>query len=136
LKQTYTLNNFHFVNDPVYGNNRIGGIPIHLYEMDLIYEAPCGFYAGPNLLCNLTHYPVDQQDTLNADAYVLLGFKIGFNFNLGKSKCRIFLEAKNLTDERYAASVDPIPNASNPGDPQIFHPGDGRSFYSGVSWSW
>jgi len=32
--------------------------------------------------------------------------------------------------------VDPIPNGTNPGDPQIFHPGDGRSFYGGVAWNW
>ena len=136
FNQTYTLNDFHFQNDPVYGNNRIGGIPIQLYEMDLMYDAPCGFYAGPNLQCNLTPYPVDQQNTLNADAYVLLGFKTGYAFKLGKSKVSIFVEAKNLTDEHYAAAVDPIPNAQSPPDPQIFHPGDGRSFYGGVSCSW
>jgi len=124
------------VNDPVYGNNRLGGIPIQLYEMDLMYEAPGGFYAGPNLQCNLSSYPVDQQNTLNADAYTLLGFKTGYAFSLGKVKFDVFLEAKNLTDEHYAASVDPIPNASNPGDPQIFHPGDGRSFYGGVTCRW
>ncbi len=136
FNQTYTLNDFHFQNDPVYGNNRLGGIPIQLYEMDLLYEAPCGFYAGPNLQCNLTPYPVDQQNTLNADPYVLLGFKTGYVFNLGKTKVSVFVEAKNLTDEHYAAAVDPIPNAQNPPDPQIFHPGDGRSFYGGVSCSW
>jgi len=136
LNQTYTLNNFHFDNDPVYGNNRIGGVPIQLYEMDLMYEAPCGFYAGPNIQCNPSSYPVDQQNTLDAGAYALLGFKTGYIFNWAKAKASVFVEAKNLTDERYAASVDPIPNAQNPADPQVFHPGDGRSFYGGVTWSW
>jgi len=136
LNQTYTVNDFHFDNDPVYGNNRIGGVPIQLYEMDLMYEAPCGFYAGPNVQCNLSSYPVDQQNTLDAGAYALLGFKTGFAWNFGKSKLSVFVEAKNLTGERYAASVDPIPNAQNPADPQIFHPGDGRSFYGGMTLSW
>jgi iron complex outermembrane receptor protein len=136
LNQTYTLNDFHFDNDPVYGNNRIGGVPIQLYEMDLMYEAPCGFYAGPNVQCNLSSYPVDQQNTLYAGAYALLGFKTGYAFNWGKSKVSVFVEANNLTDERYAASVDPIPNGQSPADPQVFHPGDGRSFYGGMSCSW
>jgi len=136
LKQTYTLNDFHFVDDPVYGNHRLGGIPLQLYEMDLLYEAPCGFYAGPDLQCNLTPYPVDQQNTLEAGAYILPGFKTGVVIPLGKAKFSLFLEAKNLTDKRYAAAVDPIPNGTNPGDPQIFHPGDGRSFYGGVAWNW
>jgi iron complex outermembrane recepter protein len=136
LNQTYTLNDFHFSHDPVYGNNRLAAIPIHVYEADLMYEAPCGFYAGPNLQCNLSRYPVDQANTLYAGAYALLGFKTGFAWNWGKSKFTVFVEAKNLTDKNYAASVDPIPNAQNPGDPQVFHPGDGRSFYGGLTWSW
>ena len=134
LRQTYTLNDFHFDHDPVYGDNRIAGIPIHLYEADLLYEAPCGFYAGPNLQCNLTRYPVDHANTLDADAYALLGFKIGFRQGKGFS---VFFEAKNLTDERFASAVDPIPDARTVGGPvEIFHPGDGRSFYGGVSWVW
>jgi iron complex outermembrane receptor protein len=133
LDQTYTLNDFHFADDPVYHSNRIGGIPIHLYEADLTYEMPCGFYAGPNVRCNLTPYPVDQQNTLDANSYALLGFKVGLQQAKGFS---IFLEADNLADKRYASSVDPIPNGTNPPDPQVFHPGDGRSFYGGVSYSW
>jgi iron complex outermembrane recepter protein len=134
LNQTYTLNDFHFVNDPVYHDNRLAAIPIHVYEADLMYEAPCGFYAGPNVQCNLTRYPVDQANTLYVGAYALLGFKTGYAFNWGKSKISIFVEAKNLTDENYAASVDPIGDAD--ASSQVFHPGDGRSYYGGVSCSW
>ncbi len=135
LNQTYTLNDFHFDNDPVYGNNRLAAIPIHVYEADLMYESPCGFYAGPNVQCNLSRYPVDQANTLYAGTYVLLGFKIGYAGNWGKSKYTVFFEAKNLLDENYAAAVNPIPQGG-PDDAQVFHPGDGRSFYAGVTWSW
>jgi iron complex outermembrane receptor protein len=137
LDQTYTLNDFHFVNDPVYGNDRIGGIPIHVYEAELMYEAPCGFYAGPNIQANLTKYPVDQQDQYYANAYWLLGFKIGYAGQWGKCKYQVFVEAKNLNNEIYAASVDPFPGqaAGNP-PPQVYHPGDRRSFYGGLSLSW
>jgi iron complex outermembrane receptor protein len=135
LNQTYTLNDFHFDSDPVYGNNRLAAIPIHVYEADLMYESPCGFYAGPNVQCNLARYPVDQANTLYAGTYVLLGFKIGYAGNWGKSKYTVFFEAKNLLDENYAAAVDPIPQGG-PDDAQVFHPGDGRSFYCGFTWSW
>jgi iron complex outermembrane receptor protein len=134
LNQTYTLNNFHFNDDPVYGNNRLAAIPVHVYEADLMYEAPCGFYAGPNVQCNFSRYPVDQANTLYAGAYALLGFKMGYAFNFGKSKFSVFVEAKNLTDKNYAAAVDPIGDGDT--DSQVFHPGDGRSFYSGMTWSW
>ena len=133
FNQTYTLNDFHFDGDPVYGNNRIAGIPIHFYQAELMYETPGGFYAGPNLQWNITRYPVDHANTLFADDYALLGFRMGFQSKKGFS---IFFEARNLTNTRYPASIDPIPNAQTATGPiEIFHPGDGRSFYAGVSWA-
>jgi iron complex outermembrane recepter protein len=133
LSQTYTLNDFHFDGDPVYGDNRIAGVPQHFYEAELLYQTASGFYVGPNVQCNLTRYPVDQANTLNTDSYALLGFKIGYRPKKGVS---VFLEAKNLTDKHFAASVDPIADARTADDVQVFHPGDGRAFYGGISWDW
>ena len=133
LDQSYTLNDFHFDQDSVYGDNRIAGIPIHVYEAQLLYETPSGFYAGPNVQCNLSSYPVDQANTLFADSYLLLGFRAGFRGSNGFS---VFLDCKNLTNQRYAASVDVIADSRTEPNPEIFHPGDGRSFYGGISWSW
>jgi iron complex outermembrane receptor protein len=133
LSQTYTLNDFQFDNDPVYHDNRIAGLPIHLYEAQLLYSSTTGFYVGPNVQCNLSRYPADQANRLYADPYALLGFKIGYRQKRGFS---IFFEAKNLTDKRYASAIDPIADSRTASDPQIFHPGDGRGFYGGVSWAW
>jgi len=133
LDQSYTLNDFHFDDHPVYGNNRIAGIPIHVYEAQLLYQGPFGFYAGPNVECNLSRYPVDHANTLFADAYAVLGFRAGFRRNKGFS---VFLDFKNLTNERYASSIDAIADARGGGPPHIFHPADGRAFYGGISWSW
>jgi iron complex outermembrane receptor protein len=136
LRQNYTLSDLHLDHDPVYGNNRIAGVPVHEYEAQLLYESPGGFYAGPDLNWSITPYPVDNANTLYAPAYALLGFKTGMQ--LGKH-ISIFFEAKNLLDERYASSADPISdNAANGGaaaqSAQVFHPGDARAFYFGVSW--
>jgi iron complex outermembrane receptor protein len=131
--QSYTLNDFHFDQNPVYGDNRIAGIPIHVYEAQLLYEMPSGFYAGPNLQCNLSRYPVDEANTLFADSYVLLGFRAGFRQTNGFS---VFIDCRNLTNQRYAAAIDVIADARTEPNPEIFHPGDGRSFYGGVSWRW
>lgn len=133
LSQTYTLNDFHFDGDSVYGDNRIAGVPMHFYQAELLYVTAAGFYAGANVQCNMTRYPVDQANTLFADPYALLGFKIGFRSKKGFS---VFLEAKNLTDKRFAAAVDPIADARTAPGAQIFHPGDGRAFYGGISWTW
>jgi iron complex outermembrane recepter protein len=131
--QSYTLNDFHFDEDSVYGDNRIAGIPIHLYEAQLLYQTPSGFYAGPNVQCSLSRYPVDQANTLFADSYALLGFRAGIRRTNGFS---LFLDCRNLTNQRYASSIDVIADARTESNPEIFHPGDGRSFYGGFSWSW
>jgi iron complex outermembrane recepter protein len=131
--QSYTLNDFHFDQNAVYGDNRLPGIPIHVYEAQLLYEGPSGFYAGPNLQCNPSRYPVDEANTLFADSYALLGFRTGFRRTNGFS---VFIDCRNLTNQRYAASIDVIADARTEPSPEIFHPGDGRSFYGGVSWSW
>ena len=133
LDQSYTFNDFHFDSDPVYGDNRLAGIPIHFYEAQLMYQVPSGFYAGPNFQCNLAGYPVDHANTLFADPYALLGFRVGFRRRTGFSA---FLDCKNLTNKRYASSIDVIADARTQANPEIFHPGDGRSFYAGISWSW
>jgi len=134
LDQTYTLNDFHFDNDPVYGNNRIAGVPIHLYTAALVYRHPSGFYAAPIVQWNITDYPADHANTISVDSYALIGFKMGFVF---KKKFQVFFEAKNLTDQRYAAAVTPIPDARTADGPiQIYYPGDGRAFYGGFSWRW
>ena len=133
FSQTYTLNDFHFDGDSVYGQNRIAGVPIHLYEAELLYLTPAGYYAGLNVQWNVTRYPADQANTLFADSYALLGFKVGFRPKKGFS---VFLEAKNLTDEHFASAVNPIADARTAPDARIFHPGEGRAFYGGISWSW
>jgi iron complex outermembrane receptor protein len=133
LEQSYTLNDFHFDQNAVSGDNRLPGIPVHAYEAQLLYQSPSGFYAGPNLRCNFSRYPVDEANSLFADSYVLLGFRAGFRRTNGFS---VFIDCRNLTDQHYAASVDVIADARTGPNPEIFHPGDGRSFYGGVSWTW
>jgi iron complex outermembrane receptor protein len=123
LDQSYTLNDFHFDQNSVYGDNRLPGIPVHVYEAQSLYQSPSGFYAEPNLQCNLSRYPVDEANTLFADSYVLLGFRAGFRRSNGFS---VFIDCRNLTNQHYAASIDVIADARTEPNPEIFHPGDGR----------
>ena len=74
-----------------------------------------------------------RSNTLFADSYALLGFRGGFRQSNGFS---LFLDCKNLTNQGYASSIDVFADARTEPNPEIFHPGDGRSFYGGISWSW
>ena len=132
LEQTYTLSDFHFRHDRVYGDNRIAGTPVHFYKAELRYEHPCGFYGGPNVEWNAGRYPVDEANTLFAGSYALFGFRVGYKSRRG---LELFFEVKNLTDKIYAATVEPVGNARTEGV-RSFNPGNGRSLYGGFSWIW
>jgi len=132
LEQTYTFSDFHFSHDSVYGNNRIAGTPVDYYKAELRYEHPCGVYFGPNVEWNMVQYPADEANSLFADPYALLGFRVGYKSPKG---FEVFFEAKNLTNKIYAATVDPVGNAQIEGTDD-FNPGNGRAYYGGVSWVW
>ncbi|MDP1707977.1 MAG: TonB-dependent receptor [Gammaproteobacteria bacterium] len=130
LRQTYLWNDFRFHNDPVYRDNDLAGIPRHFYRADLIYNTPDGHYFGPNVEWSPQKYAVDHANTLFADAYALLGFKLGYRTKQGFSW---FVEGKNLTDEISAATTGVIANAAG-ADSRQFLPGDGRSVFAGIEW--
>ncbi|NLT71999.1 MAG: hypothetical protein GXX91_15085, partial [Verrucomicrobiaceae bacterium] len=44
-----------------------------------------------------------------------------------------FVEAKNLTDEVYAATTGVVHTYAGEG---IYLPGDGRGIYAGLEWKW
>ena len=133
LVQNYTLNDFHFQNNSVYGNNKIAGTPGQFYKAELRYEHPCGFYFGTNVEWIILKYPVDEANTLFADPYAILGVRTGYKTKHG---FEVFFEVKNLANKIYAASVSPIADANSAGVPNVFNPGSGRAFYGGVSWAW
>jgi iron complex outermembrane receptor protein len=133
LVQSYTLNDFQFQHDAVYGNHQIAGVPSQFYKAELRYECPYGFYFATNVEWNIVKYPVDEANTLFADPYALLGIRAGYKTTKG---FEIFFEAKNLTNKIYAATVEPIADARIGQNTNSFNPGNGRAFYGGVSWAW
>jgi outer membrane receptor protein involved in Fe transport len=43
----------------------------------------------------------------------------------------LLFEARNLADKNYVSAV-----SVDSADGRFFQPGDGRSFYGGIRWSW
>ena len=46
-----------------------------------------------------------------------------------------FVDGRNLSDRRYAATTGVIENAAGSDQPQ-FLPGDGRGFFAGIDYHW
>jgi iron complex outermembrane receptor protein len=131
LRQVYLFNNFRFGGDRDFGDNQLAGLPEHYYHAELVYEHHSGFYLGPNAEWVPYGYPVDLANTLYSEGYALLGAKIGYRSLRGFS---VYLEAKNLTDEHYAATTEAVNTAA--ANSAQFLPGDGRSFFGGVEFRW
>jgi iron complex outermembrane receptor protein len=131
LNLAYTLNDFRFDNDPVFGNNILPGAPRHYIRAELLYKHPTGFYIGPNLEWVPQSYFVDSANTLKTEPYALLGMKAGVD-NGGTYS--FYVEGRNLTNKTYIASVSIIDRA-NPASP-LFEPGSGRAVYVGAKARW
>lgn len=131
LRQSYTWNDFRFVNDPVFGQNKLAGVPIHLYRGELAYEHPVGFYVGANVSASLADFPVDFANTVYNPTYTLLGAKVGYYEPT--NGLEVFLEARNLLDAKYSPVVAPVYNAGG-ADLNVYSPGEGRVVNGGIAW--
>ena len=131
FRTAYTYGSFKFDGDPTYGDNRIAGLPPHLVRGELLWENAEGYYVGPTFEWVPVKSFIDHRNTFAADPYALLGFKFGRRVSEGISW---FVEAKNLTDEVHAATHGVIDNAGGT-DQRQFLPGDGRSVFAGLEWT-
>ncbi|MFZ9964145.1 MAG: TonB-dependent receptor family protein, partial [Terrimicrobiaceae bacterium] len=132
LRLNYLWNNFQYVNDAVYGNNALPGIPEHYIRAELVYEHPSGFYIGPNFEYVPVGYSIDSAGTVFTDSYALLGAKIGWRSAKGLS---VYFEVKNIVDTTYTATTGVVADAGGM-DVAQYLPGEGRGFYGGVEWRW
>lgn len=132
LRQAYTFSDFHYRDDDTFGDNRLPGLPRHYYQAEVRYDHPSGFYAGLN-----TQYAskvaVDYANSYYADAYTTFGATLGYASP--KDDWQAWLDLRNLTDKRYAATVTPGYNDKG-ADAARSTPGEGFGVYTGVSWSW
>ncbi len=114
-----------------FGDNRLPGIPMHAYQAELRYDWPNGFNVGVNTqIASKTQ--VDYANSYHADAYALLGARLGWDSP--KRDWQTWLDLRNLTGQRYAATVTPgFDDRGN--DMARSTPGEGLAAYVGVSYT-
>ncbi|NYT35840.1 TonB-dependent receptor [Allopusillimonas soli] len=126
LNLSYTFNDFHYDDDSTWGDNEIPGVPRHFLRAELLYRHPDGFYFGPNVEWVPQAYYVDNANSVKTQSYALLGLRAGWE----TGPYSFYLDARNLTDRRYIASVS-ITDQANAGS-TLFEPGTGRAVFAGV----
>jgi len=78
LRQSFTLNDFYYQNDPIYGHNELPSLPRETYQGELLYQRTKGLYAGFNVRYASTYF-VDFANTVRADPFAIFGAKIGYD---------------------------------------------------------
>lgn len=131
LRSAWTYGRFKFDRDPLYADNTLAGLPPHLIRTELAWEHRSGWYVGPTIEWVPQKTFIDFRNTYAADAYTLYGFRLGRRPPAGLGW---FAEGRNLADETYATTTGVIENAAGTDQPQ-FLPGDGRSVYFGIEYS-
>lgn len=127
-RQSYTYNDFYYRHDPTFGDNQLPGIPKHIYQGEVQYEHPSGYYGGVNVL-SASRTAVDYANTFYAPSYTLYGATVGYV--APSEKWRVSLDVKNLTNKHYVAAVAPQYNVAGR-DSAALYPGDGIGAYVGL----
>ena len=129
-RQAYTLSDFHYNNDPVFGTNRLPGIPLQFYQGQLRFDATDGFYASGNVTVS-SRVEEDFANTTYARGYAIFGVTLGYE----QKNWNTFLTFSNITNKHYASTVSPTYNNKGVDTAQLT-PGDGAGVFAGLSYSW
>jgi iron complex outermembrane receptor protein len=124
----YTFARYRFVNDPVYGGNELPGAPRHHLQAQLRVQHSSGVSITPSVEWVPSAYFVNSGNTESNAGWATLGLRA--EYAVPRIGLTAFAAGQNLTDTRYAASVQ-VDNAAG----QSFEPADGRSFYVGFQWA-
>ena len=131
IRAAYSFSHFTLDNDPMYGDNRLPGVPEHYLRAETLYYHPSGFSIGPNVEYAPRASPVDLTNTLYTDSYIVYGARAAWESE--DQRLSVYLEGRNLFDTTYIATNNVIPDAEGQ-DGRFFYPGEGRAFYIGLHW--
>jgi iron complex outermembrane receptor protein len=123
----YTFQEFRFVDDPLYGSNRLAGAPRHNINAALRYALLPNWFVEGEVNWRPDDTPVDNANTLFNESWATLDIRTQYAIN---ENVVVYGEVRNIFDEVYASSTLITDQARS--DQAAFLPGDGRAFIAGV----
>jgi iron complex outermembrane receptor protein len=132
LSPTAAWTHCTFAGDPVFGRNRLAGLPPFLGSVELRFEAQPGFFAALSLDHTGGRTPVDHAGRMFYGGRTLVHARAGWRAPRAGT---LFVEVRNVFDRDYLASTAGVLDVvRNPAATAIFLPGSGRSLTLGVEW--
>lgn len=129
LAGAYAWSRFRYVDDDVFGDNHLPGVPEHFVQGELRFEQDAGFWLAPGVEWAPRGAYVTSDNVSRAPGYVLWNLRAGWDHE--PSGLGVFASARNLTNRKYVSAV--VVDAA---DGRSFEPGAGRAVTAGVSWRW
>jgi len=124
----WTWNDFRFDADPIYGDNRLAGVPDHTLAAELALEGQ-GWRVAPSVLVQ-SDLRVDFANTLKAPGAALWNLSASRDIT---ERATIYVDARNLSDEAAISMVSTIADARAPrANLAVATPGDGRAVFAGL----
>jgi iron complex outermembrane receptor protein len=131
LRQTYTWSDFRFRDDPEYRDNRLPIVPEHMYRAELRYDDPGGgWFVAPSIEWSASRIWVDYRNATTAPAYAVVNLNAGVAVT---DRVELFLDIRNLADKAYISNVQAQVAATAAS--AAYWPGDGRSVFGGLTWT-
>jgi iron complex outermembrane receptor protein len=124
----WTWTDARFDEDPRFGDNYLPIVPEHVVALSLDYRGASGVFAGARVEYVPSGGFADYSDTLQADGYATFGARIGWE----NDRFAVFLEGRNLTDERHVSTVIAAQNNLAGADNASFAPGEGAAVVFGL----
>lgn len=133
LTLAHTWSEAHFSHDPVYGTDRLAGLPPQVGSVQLSYAQAKGFFAtlGANWVFGTTY--ADHANKLGFGGQTLANAQLGWKARRWTASVAV----ANLFDRRYIASTAGVLDlARTPATTALFLPGNPRSFTATLEWRW
>ncbi|HYC67312.1 TonB-dependent receptor family protein [Brevundimonas sp.] len=127
LHQTWAWSDFRFDGDARYGDGRMPVMPEHHYHAELSFGREGVWSVAPSLEWASDGW-VDYANTLRSPGHMVWSLNATWTVT---PQVRLFLDARNLTDETYVSNASAVTDA-RVAPTAVFWPGEGRSAFVGL----
>jgi iron complex outermembrane receptor protein len=129
---TASWNRFTFVDDPVFGRNRLAGLPPHQGAAELQYDRARGWFAAAGADWTAGATGVDHAGRMSYGGHAIATVRAGW---AGGRGWRVSAEMRNLFDREYITGTAGVLDiARNPAATSVFLPGVGRTVIIRLEW--